>query len=538
MVVSTLLARGASSLQRCVFAAALLVVFVGLVHYLDAIPSKNIFASPRAHAINRLRLGGAAQQYHMEPLCGPGALKHLRTLGLTPDITYSRRCIKPVFPVDVDRDMVTNVSSPLITNTTTISLQHPDGCSNDVERLPCDPIELPVPRPQAKNKGQYSHLIFGVATTYERLRESLPPFAHWLEDSGAALVGLLVDDPAELHRLNFSALEAEYAARGMDLKLVPKHDPADTTEQSHMMVIDDMLAYAEEKGQQQQQRHMQQEPHWLGVLDDDTFFPSLPALAAVLAQYDHARPQYLGQLTENAALLTSERILGGFGGAGVFLSTPLARELRPHLAACRGGIGGDMQIMDCVHRHSAARLTRVPGLWQCDFFGDPTGFYESGRRMLSMHHWKSWNQLPAREMAAVTEVCGDCFLQRFVFERASEDDQEMKKEEDVEEDVEEEEEETVVLNNGYSINVYAPGVALPDLSRTEQTWDNPDRDPWKDYEWSLGLLRERVGRDKKKTYQLVTVVPGEDGQLTQVYLHRGEVEGENDEVIELLWQPS
>lgn len=537
MVASVLLARGASPLQRCAFLAALVVVFIGLVHYLDVIPGSNVLTTSRTHAINRLVVGSeAGRQYHMEPLCAPGAFEHLKKLGLSPEIKYSRRCIRPVSPEGVlDRDAVTNITSPLLTNGTTINLNHPDGCSTEVDSLPCDPIELPVPRPEVKNHGQYSHLIFGVATTYERLGESLPQFAHWLADSGAPLVGLIVDDPAALPDSAFSALESEYAAHGMELKLVPKHDPAHTTEQSHMMVIEDMLAHADSSSEAGQSPDS---PQWLGVLDDDTFFPSLPALASVLAAHDHTRHQYLGQLTENAALLTAERVLGGFGGAGIFLSAVLARDLRPHLDACRSDIGGDMQIMDCVHRHSAARLTRVPGLWQCDFVGDSAGFYESGRRVLSMHHWKSWNQLPAREMAAVTRVCGACFLQRFVFgglaaaagaDAGGRDEVRSGKGE----------EETVVLNNGYSINVYAAGVALPDLSRTEQTWDDWDRDPWKDYQWSLGPLRERIGKDEKKTYSLVTVVSGEeDGELTQVYLRRGEGEGENDEVIELVWQPS
>lgn len=515
MATSPLLTRGAGSLQRCVLFAVFAVIFVGLVQYLDPISSKNIFTSTQSHRINRLPL------QPIEATCRsvPG---YLKDSGFSTNITYSRRCIKPVFSDNVDRDIVTNVTAALITNTTTVSLT-----GDCIERLPCDAVELLVPKPDPQSQGQYTHLIFGVATTYGRLRESKSTFAHWLSDSGATLIGLIVDDPRKLLALDFAALEGEYAALGMNLRLVTKHDPAHSTEQSHMMLIDDMLTYADTAtpvaAAAAQTLDLDDTPHYLGILDDDTFFPSLHALSTALAQHNHTRPQYLGQLTENAGLLP-QGILGAFGGAGVFLSLALAREIHPYLDACRSDRGGDMQIMECIHAHSRARLTRIEGLHQCDIVGDSAGFYESGRRVLSMHHWKSWNHLPPTEMAAITKVCGGCFLARFVFGSMEGDNLPG-------------EAVTAVLNNGYSINVYSAGVALPDLSFTEQTWDNWDRDPWKEFEWSLGPLRHRVGKDKKKSYHLMKAVPGENGELTQVYVHRGGEEGRDDEVIELVWQP-
>lgn len=523
MAASALLPRSKGLQQRRICLAAFVVLFIGMVHFMSTTPGKTIFVSTQSHIIDRLKpvadkLEGNSEQHTMAS-CQPD-LGYLKNLGVSANIKYSRRCVQPIFPDGLDRDEVANISSPLIVNTTTINLNDKDACSTDIDRLACEPLELPVPKPGPKNQGQYGHLIFGVATTYDRIRDSKPTFASWLSQSGATLVCIVSNSPKELKYLDFSKLEEEYLDSGINLKLVKPHDPSHSTEQSHLMIIEDMLAYADAKGTQ---------PHWLGILDDDTFFPSLHALSAALAQYNHMRPQYLGQLTENAELLRIG-VLGAFGGAGVFLSVALAHELRPHLDGCRSGIGGDMQIMQCVHRHSQARLTRVEGLWQCDLVGDSAGFYESGRRMLSMHHWKSWNHLPAREMGAITRICGDCFLERFVF-RSDIDDE---KEADAGS-----RNETVVLNNGYSINVYSAGVALPDLSRTEQTWDNWDRDEyaWADYEWSLGPLRDRVKKSQKKSYHLATVVHGDDGELTQVYLHRGADEGKDDEVIELVWQP-
>lgn len=510
-------ARATHVSQRRLILPALIVSFITVIHYLDAIPSKSVFTSNRIHAINRLIF---QPEHHIQLSCQPGSLKHLKNLRLSSNITYSRRYIKPTFPDGVDRDMITNISLPLITSTTNLNLRDPDACSIYLSASPYEPIELPVPRPGPPTKGQYGHLIFGVATTFKCLVESMHTFAHWLKDSGATLVALVTDEPEALQALNFTNLEQDYQTAGYKIKLVTKHRATDTTEQSHMLLIDDMLTHANATGL---------DPHWLGVLDDDTLFPSLHELSATLAQHDHTRPQYLGQLTENAVLLQLG-VLSAFGGAGIFLSAALARDLQPHLDACRGDVGGDTQIMNCVHRHSATRLTRVDGLWQNDLPRNPSGFYESGRRVLSMHHWKSWYKLPAREMVAVANVCGDCFLQRFVFGSNLDG-----------EDGRGDEETTstaTVLNNGFSINVYGAGVPLPDLSQTEQTWDDWGRDPWEDYEWSLGPLREEMGEDEKKSYYLETVVAGEEGDLMQVYVHRAGEENENDEVIELVWKPS
>lgn len=444
---------------------------------------------------------------------------HLRDLRLSETIKYTKRCIKPKFLGGGNRDAVATMDSRLVGELETLSLQ--EACPIKTDELGCEHIELAVPPPPPPTHGQYAHLVFGVATTYSRLQESKHAFAHWLGGSGATLVALLTDPLEASASLDLSALEHDYALSGASLQLVNKHGPQDTTEQSHMLVLQDMLAAAPTA-------------HWLGILDDDTFIPSLHALAATLALHDHNRPQYLGQLTEHAGLLQMG-ILGAFGGAGIFLSRALAHELQPHLDGCRsssseerrGGGGGDVQIMQCVHAHSAARLTRVEGLWQTDLMGDPAGFYESGRRLLSMHHWKSWNWLRAVDMAAVTRVCGECLLQRFVFVGGRDEKNSSSSSSSG---------TVAVLNNGYSINVYENGEGLPDLSRTELTWDNyGDGNAWMNYEWSLGPFRPRV--ETKKSYVLAAAYEGEENTLVQVYLRRGDNEGTEDEVVELVWQP-
>jgi hypothetical protein len=310
-------------------------------------------------------------------------------LGLTESILYTRRCIKAI-PGKSDRDVVSNITGPLITGTTALNLTA--DCST--VRLPrCEQLTLHVPPPYPQ--AQYRHLLFGVASSYERIRSSLPVFAHWIAGTGARLV-LVVSD-AELPQtepLNLSALQEEYHNAGIQAIIIPPtikeaiphkdadhaqnaHHPA-PVEQLHFLLIRDMLAVAT------------QETQWLGILDDDTFFPALYPFDQELRRHDHTRPTWLGTLADS---FSSIRVWGymAYGGAGIFLSVPLARQLEPHLEACiretTGVVGGDGMLRDCIYAHTTTKLTLIEGLYQHDIMGDPSGFFESGRRALSLHHW-------------------------------------------------------------------------------------------------------------------------------------------------------
>ena len=438
----------------------------------------------------------------------PACIPELQTLKnpeyrLNPNINYVRRCIKPKFDDTITRqdrgdgryvDKVVNVSGNLITEKIPVNLE---SCET-LKSISCDTLELPVQRPYPEKK--FDHLLFSVATTYKRLRESLSTFEHWLSHTGAALIALVVDQPEAGKPLNldFQALVQEYADAGIKMKIVMPHDPRHTVPQSHMMMIQDMLDYIDAENTTTQ---------WLGVLDDDTFFPSLHALSDVLAQYDHTVPAYLGAISEN---LNQAAIgLGAFGGAGIFLSVPLARQIAPFLESCLTERGGDMQIMECIHNNTPTRLQQVQGLQQQDFHGDPSGFFESGWRFISLHHFKSWYFAPVKEMAAVVDVCGDCFLQRYSFD------------------------DNTVLANGYSISIYPNG--YPDLTRMEGTWDKAEEN--RRFQWSLGPLRPRMSPENKQQYRLVDAFRDANGALRQIFVRRGNPERhEVDEVIDFIWK--
>lgn len=359
MVATASLVMRLQLMARCAIVSALVLVSIGLVYELDMLPGHQIFAPSKPFNINSRPIHTKADPESPSDSCA-AELSHVRSLNLTGTIRHSRRCVRPIFSADADRDVVANIGSRLLTKKGTLELS--DACTINVDAIPCDPLELPVPTAYPKNQGQFTHLTFGVATTFSRLLDSKYSFAHWLSDSGSTLIGLLTDDFEELAHVDPTSLEEEYRAEGMNLVLVPKHRSEHSTEQSHVMIIRDMLQNPRARGA---------ETHWFGIIDDDTFFPSLYALASAFSHYDHTKPQYLGQLTESAHILPIG-ILGGFGGAGIFLSRPLAQLLDPHLESCLEEFprrGGDMQIMSCIYAHSFAKLTMINGLYQVSSLG-------------------------------------------------------------------------------------------------------------------------------------------------------------------------
>jgi hypothetical protein len=428
-------------------------------------------------------------------------------LGLTANIQYSRRRIRPIYGIS-NRDKVTNLSEPLLTQETTINLESCAGTQLPPGELL--PLDVPYPYP----KKQYPHLLFGLASKYDRINASLPTIAHWLAGTGAQLIGIVVDIEDKDGTLKLKALEAEYAAWNVTAtfvaprmkRLIPNYKDEDQesyrpvpVDHHHFMLIRDML------------EHRTPYTQWLGILDDDTFFPSLYPLDEELGKYDYKKPQWLGALSDD---FNHVKIWGfmAFGGAGVFLSIPLAQEIEPLLEECiaKASVNtGDGILRDCMFMNSRTRLTIVPGLNQHDLLGDVSGFFESGIRPLSIHHWKSWYQEPILAQATVTSVCGECYLQRWRFGNDT------------------------LFANGYSITMYHDGLNSVNLDRIEGTWEHPGPE----YDFSYGPLRPKLVGDKKKSYRLKDTEITHSGAIRQIYVHKI-LEGETamDGVIELLWE--
>jgi hypothetical protein len=411
------------------------------------------------------------------------------------------------------RDTIQELPDLLISQKATVNIA---ACAKE-KPPPCENISLNVPKPYPAK--QYPHIIFGVASEYNRLKDTLPATAHWLAGTGARLIAVVVDADITNPKTNLTALEEEYAKSNVEAvfippsttKYIPNHvDENKSTnrpipvEHHHFMLIRDLLGYADQKTQ------------WLSILDDDTFFPSLYPVDQELSKYNHTKPFWLGALSEDFGHV---RIWGlmAFGGAGVFLSRALAQELEPQLETCIADAivnTGDGFLRDCIYMKTTTKLTMVPRLFQHDILGDVSGFYESGVSPLSLHHWKSWYQEPVIAQAAIADNCGDCYLQRWRIGN------------------------NTLLVNGYSISVYTDGLDGIDFSQYEGTWSFPNHKlDGHEYDFSFGPLRPRIPPDKKKSYKLTHSSRTVSGALRQFYVFKANATNhEMDEVIELKWE--
>ncbi|KAI1390407.1 glycosyltransferase family 31 protein [Hypoxylon trugodes] len=413
-------------------------------------------------------------------------------LELTERVRYVRRYIQPVFSSTVDRDDVANITEPLIANEVEVDLF---DCG-DVAIPQSAPVKLQVPKPHPEST--FAHLMFGIASDYSRLNDSIGPFAHWMSGTGAKLVAVVMD-AKEKSSYDMKQLQGSFEAAGINATLVKPINESYTTSQNHFTVLINMLEYGSP------------DTEWYGLLDDDTFFPTLKPLSDSLATLDHKIDAYVGALSEDFQAVRGFGFMA-FGGAGAFLSAPLAKKLGDQAPKCideATAKEGDTIIRDCVYTNSRAKLTILPGLYQQDIRDDVSGFFEAGLKPLNLHHWKSWYKEPVEKMAKVAKFCGDCFLQRWRFGTDT------------------------VFSNGFSIATYKDGVESVNLQLMEGTWGRADS---KDFDFSLGPVREAYPADRKKSYKLREAEFVENGDLKQLYVRVGDSsQGELDQVVELVW---
>ncbi|KAK3312924.1 glycosyltransferase family 31 protein [Apodospora peruviana] len=390
-----------------------------------------------------------------------------------------------------------------------------------------DPLIVPVTMSPFPNKANASDFIFGVSTTYKRFTDPrtspVNEWTYWLTDgkgnsNGGKLVLMLVDASED-------ELEDAYNRLidvGVDVD-VYQSDPRTVMAVRYLTLVPTLYNHSERSSKK-----------WLVTCDDDTFFPSFHALAETLEEYDHERPMYIGTLSEdvnNVARHGSQ----AFGGAGVFLSVPMAKVVTENFNTCvtdqkiwesNSGWGpqGDILLRKCIYENSETKLTTLHDLWQLDLYGDPSGFYESGIKPLSLHHYRGggWHIAHPWHYTKVAHLCGeDCTLQRF----QTADD--------------------FIIANGFSVAYYPKGVDF-DLNQFERTFGAmPDDKGW-NLDFKLGPQRPSLHLTGRKiSWDLQDATMNEDGTVTQIYVRKhddwrwkmpgGTAMSGRDGVMELVW---
>ncbi|CAD6504599.1 BgTH12-00107 [Blumeria graminis f. sp. triticale] len=433
-------------------------------------------------------------------------------------IRYVSRNITAVQTPNKSRSSITVMDKPLFAGFTTVDLKQSSEVSNN-ECLPSLTIEVSrtkVPPVDASN------IIFGLQTTIARLRDTVKHLARWLPHTGARLFAIVIENeenPAD--EVEMVDLERKFHALGMNVTIMHPVRRIDSFAQRYFSLVSVMYRARDEKTQ------------WICCIDDDTFFPSMYDLQAMLIKYDTSEPLYLGSLSEDWWAVQHYGLMG-FGGAGIFLSLPMASIIYNNRNECSENLrttAGDVTVMDCIYRFSTVKLTHIPGLHQIDMHGDLSGFYESGREMLSLHHWKEGSstefKLEMEKMHLIADLCDSCFLQRWQFSN------------------------DVIVTNGFSISAFSKGhISQPknlisdsagmekiNLDAVEYTWNDNIN-----VLHSLAPTRDKLDESIKTSYRLLDSIHINENSsgIRQIYFREGKQKSyytgrEMDTVIVLNW---
>lgn len=469
--------------------------------------------------------GGTAKGKDPEPTGCTEHLGWLEPYQFTSTIQYVSRDIITTPSLNGERPSLTVMDKPLFDDFTTIDLTQ----SQVIEIPRClPPLTLQVPHVKYE-PADASNMVFGLQTTMRRLRETIKHLARWLPNTNARLYAIVIEnEELAVDDNDIQVLEKQFRDQGMKVTILHPVKETDSFAQRYFSLVNVMYEARDDKTQ------------WMTLIDDDTFFPSMHDLLAMLSMHDASVPQYIGSLSEDWWAVNHYGLMG-FGGASIILSVPMGLVIHDHNDDCKEHLrttAGDISVMDCIYQYSSTKLTHIPALHQVDMHGDLSGFYESGREILSLHHWKEGSaagyKLEIEKMHLVADICDSCFLQRWQFHK------------------------DLVLSNGFSIAHYPEGhltgekpggllgtgvgagtkVDKIDLNEMEETWADEIN-----VQHSLAPKRPKMTEESKIGYKLldsfVTDSDADKGKkgdvVRQVYFKEGG-EGQKDTVMVLNWR--
>jgi hypothetical protein len=172
------------------------------------------------------------------------------------------------------------------------------------------------------------------------------------------------------------------------------------------------------------------------------------------------------------------------------------------------------------------RLSLLRGLYQLDLYGDPSGFYESGIKPISLHHYKGggWHSALPWHYTKIAHICGeDCPLQRFQTA------------------------DNFIISTSFSVAQYPKGVNF-NLAQMEKTFGAAPQDKGWNLDYVFDPQRPSLLKTGRKiSWDLQEALVHEDNTVSQVYVRKasdwrwvdqdGEPMAKNDGIIELVWVP-
>ncbi|KAK5991943.1 hypothetical protein PT974_05337 [Cladobotryum mycophilum] len=438
---------------------------------------------------------------------------------------YMKRYIRFNRTEGLERKRMTKLSQNLLPDSfRTVELGKRLG-----DNVCAEPLEINVPASPFPRTVNASDFMFGVSTTYKRFMDPkttpINEWIFWLTDShgnsnGGKLLLMLLDASDE----QLQEVANMLGDVGIDVDVYHSDSSVEMAVR-YVTLVPTLFMHPESSSKK-----------WLVTCDDDTYFTSMHALIARMETYDHTMDMYIGTLSEDVGAIERHGSQA-FGGAGVFLSRSMAEKITNLFGSCTSegkilesnsgwGPQGDILLRKCIYENTEVRLTTVWDLWQLDFFGHPSGFYEWGIKPFSLHHYRGggWHVAKPGQYTKIAHTCGeDCTLMRF----QTADD---------------------FIISGYSVAHYPQGIKF-DTNQMEATlYAAPENKGW-NLDFVFGPRRPsllKTGRKIAWELQESDVQP--DGSVLQTYTRKKDDErwvnadksamSNIDGIIELVWIPA
>lgn len=347
-------------------------------------------------------------------------------------------------------------------------------------------------------KTDASTIIFGVATTLKRLEESIEAFSRWSARNDAHIVALLSPKDDKKGLTNNGVIR-KAMSNGMTMTII----------EMDKGYLERYIALVEVLHDEFLKPHHK----WVAIIDDDTFFPSMQRLTNMLGKYDTRYPYYVGGMSEDFKKI-DEWGYQAFGGAGIFLTVPLVKQLRPVMERCYEFpiMSGDGKLAQCISEYTTAVLNPEPSLHQLDMMGDLTGFFEAARPVpVSLHHWKSWGHYDMAAINAVAMVTGpESIFQKFLLA------------------------DGFWMTHGFSIVRYSQNATEDTLSYLEGSMEKTffaSEEDERTFAHSLAPLRAKD--EHKIQYMMEAAVRENDNAMSLYYVRRQN--GTGTDVIRIVW---
>ena len=242
----------------------------------------------------------------------PESLDWLNELNLTYPIAYARREIIVKPEPGIRRESIKRIYEGLFPEAQNIDVLE-DATAPQRRCIP--PLVLDVPAFPYES-ADASHISFGLTTSLPELDIALPYLERWLATTKAKFLGVIVAEehdgtkdapPSDAQKLEVFQNRMQTMGMNAQLRLSTGHSSSPSMRA--LSLVNTLYDTREDT------------TLCISIIDKDTFFPSVPALVAMLSKYDPADELYIGGLPESWAQVMHYGMIGHIN-AGIFISIP------------------------------------------------------------------------------------------------------------------------------------------------------------------------------------------------------------------------